>query len=868
MWSNLFLLLSVLPSFATVAASENPDSRVYVRLRSGAVEAVADSLVMERYEKDGSLHFVLRGDTVLAWPLAEVTAVTAEPPADPPVFASFKFKSAFNHNLLSDVTADVADSHATVRVGPAIGKRLTPSFRLSADDGIAYVDGKRQRSNRSRQRFDAPVRYILTRPGYIEWVPAADRTQTAAGRYASVPFGRETTVDVTWATDGAANVPRVDIVTETGVPPADKVNYVAATIAIDGGGVFPDMPATPVAIRGRGNSSWAGQWGKSPYRLKFDTKERPLGLSAGKNWVLQSNRQPGSMTTNAIAMKLASLLETAGANHVIPVELYLNGEYRGSYAFTEKVGTGANSLDLDDRASVLLEADIYYDEPYKFRDRFYDYPVNVKKPDFAESGSFFGLADVEEDFNRLTRSLAGGTDSYADLIDVDLTARYLLMNEIVVNLELSHPKSIFLYKENLLSPSSPYVFGPCWDYDWAFGYGEQFRYFRNCQLMDFYGLYLLAKTPFASLRHNSTRMREAYDRVLRGFLREGVDELVEYAGDYYAYARPSFEHNAQRWPEENTDYGTLTDDCRLWLRNRIGHVARSLADDGADDIPAGDADLPTGDANADGLVTVADAMCILNRLQGRPNESFESDLADTDASQSVTATDAETVLALALSADIPSVAFRRQPRADASLSTSAQIPVPAADFEVQVAVDCKKKAAISGGQMDIVLPEGAGLADVRFASAPAGFELRHAALASPDRWRVMFHATTADAILPKGKNVLVLKLSTDSSPLPDHSVVGFENILLAKSDGESCRLPGSASLLVADATGTETVTAEQSLDVRGGDCLSVESPRSCRLPVTTVDGRTVCVLDVRPGRQRFMLAQGIYIVAGRKVVVR
>ena len=57
------------------------------------------------------------------------------------------------------------------------------------------------------------------------------------------------------------------------------------------------------------------------------------------------------MMTNAIGMKVAQLAGVAGANHIVPVNLYINGEYRGSYNFTEKIGFHNNSIDLDDETS-------------------------------------------------------------------------------------------------------------------------------------------------------------------------------------------------------------------------------------------------------------------------------------------------------------------------------------------------------------------------------------------------------------------------------------------------------------------------------------------------------------------------------------
>ena len=42
-----------------------------------------------------------------------------------------------------------------------------------------------------------------------------------------------------------------------------------------------------LGIRGRGNTTWSAP--KKPYRLKFDNKVSPLGMSPDKSWVLLAN---------------------------------------------------------------------------------------------------------------------------------------------------------------------------------------------------------------------------------------------------------------------------------------------------------------------------------------------------------------------------------------------------------------------------------------------------------------------------------------------------------------------------------------------------------------------------------------------------
>ena len=183
-------------------------------------------------------------------------------------------------------------------------------------------------------------------------------------------------------TERTTDVPRIEIDVDGGRDITSRSTYRHAKFYLYGNGVYEDMEDS-VWIKGRGNSSWS--WPKKPYRLKFDEKVSPFGLKKGKSWVLLSNYQTNSMMSNAIGMKAARLAGTKGANHIIPVDLYLNGQYRGSYNFTEKVGIGNNSIDIDEEnGGVLLELDQYYDETYKFYSDIYYLPTNVKDPNLSE----------------------------------------------------------------------------------------------------------------------------------------------------------------------------------------------------------------------------------------------------------------------------------------------------------------------------------------------------------------------------------------------------------------------------------------------------------------------------------------------------
>jgi len=452
---------------------------------------------------------------------------------------------------------------------------------------------------RLRQCLASYKNYFCVAELKISKVVPKDNDDSQDYTYAMEPYGRDYVISVEWLTDQAANVPIVNIETTNGQMISSKIDYLDAQITIDGGGVFPSMKPTPVHIKGRGNTSWSSnQWDKNPYRLKFDEKVKPFGLTKGKSWVLLANKQKGSMMANAIGMKAACLAQTAAANHIVPIELYINGQYRGNYNFTEKVGFSNNSIDLDDESdAVLLELDTYYDETYKFKSNPYSLPVNIKEPDLSVATTKLTLSDIQTDFNKAMRQLSNKGD-IAAVFDLKQLARYLLVCDLIENYELMHPKSVYLYKEQVKG-GGKYIFGPIWDLDWAFGYQQHHTYFVSEQESDYYNREWMEARQFVrDLRYVSSQLDKIYYKEWTRFMNGALDELLDFCTDYYTYARPSLENNYKKWNDGN-DYATRSKNARSWLQQRAAYIYRNLniydLTDEEQDPSTGITDLPAED---------------------------------------------------------------------------------------------------------------------------------------------------------------------------------------------------------------------------------------------------------------------------------
>ena len=265
-----------------------------------------------------------------------------------------------------------------------------------------------------------------------------------------------------------------------------REEYLNATIRIDSSnavGGFPSMEETDVLIRGRGHYTW--KFDKTPYKLRFETKKSVLGLNASKNWVMLANYVDRSLIQNHLAMELASTLTNIPYHtKQIPVDVFVNGTYRGVYTFGEQLEAKKERMDLEYNPSevdidYLLEVggrddeDVYgvsYFNVGELRNMVIKHPERkstAKNKITAEQKSY--ILNYLEETNKAITTL---TD-YEKYIDVDSFVDWLIITELSYNLDCCYRRSCYLIKEK----GGLLKMGPVWDFDLAFG--SYFRYSTN-----------------------------------------------------------------------------------------------------------------------------------------------------------------------------------------------------------------------------------------------------------------------------------------------------------------------------------------------------------------------------------------------------
>ncbi len=842
---------------------------VHVYRADGKIDAIPNEYIESKELTDESVTITTKdGGPTYSYAAYEVDSVSTVKPGNLPMFNSFKFNTKFNAHLIDDAMGVFSgDSLVTINA-LCIGKRLRPSFKIDADAEV-YIGTVLQKSKVTRTRYDKDVVYTIARRGHTIL------RRTSEGKYATAPYGTQTTVRATFATDQSTaqyKVPTIYITTDDGLSITSKTTYKDAKITIDGGGVFPDMAETAIQIKGRGNTSW--NYSKKPYHMKFTEGVKPLGLTKGKHWNLIANAQSKSMTTNAIAMKIAQLVETAGYNHEIPVELYLNGEYRGSYNLTEKIGFANNSIDIDDETSaVMLELDSYYDDTYKFRTTRYTLPVNIKEPDLSEGTSALTQSQISQHFNKAITAQYN-KEEMGNYFDLDYLARYLFVYDLAFNTEFMHPKSTFCYNEDITNSDSKYVFGPVWDFDWSYGYEFTNNYFTYTAATDFWNSVSMEADDWVrDLRYSGESVNKAYYNLWNNFMSDGrLDELVEFCQDYYDFASASYTHDNAKWSGgDATTYATVTSRAKTWLKERANYIydymKTTLGYDSKNYLETVN-NTVVGDVNGDGAVTTADIVCVLNYMLSLPNEDFDYTQADQDANNMITVNDALAVRNLTTQSSA-SGRFYGLPVAEATLTPGKAVHRDGG-VDISLDINADEDAVYSGLQFDLAVPKGMEVTDLDISSSLPDFKLYVAALSSTsserDLYRVSIYSA-ANHTLPQGHTTVTLSLDWgESQSTADQLTVSVSNVMFVSKLGEDER-SASHSTQFSNTVLTGISNAAWVMN-QDGNKLTFGATKETTVPVYSADGKLYGTFNIGKGGRTITLPEGIYIINKRKIAVK
>lgn len=228
-----------------------------------------------------------------------------------------------------------------------------------------------------------------------------------------------------------------------------------------------------VEIKGRGNSTWRG-YEKKPYQIKFDDKTSVLGMGEAKKWILLANAGDDTMMRNQLVYRAAAQMDMPYVTQFEYVDLWIEGDYRGTFMLGEKVELGESRLNLQQDTGALFEQDIYFynEEDYWFRSDVLGTEFVLKEIVEEEDDT---IALAMDDFHTSLDTLMQYVyktpveditlEQLSTMMDVDAFVKYYLINNYVLNAE-ALDTSCYMYKDGA---EDVIHFGPIWDFDSCLG---------------------------------------------------------------------------------------------------------------------------------------------------------------------------------------------------------------------------------------------------------------------------------------------------------------------------------------------------------------------------------------------------------------
>lgn len=339
--------------------------------------------------------------------------------------------------------------------------------------------------------LDAVPLYLITDKGTIGLMSYADIDCSRGFRYVRYVSTSDSRCNIAeiefYGTEGngddsrlfqVTNLPTVCINTVNAQEPYDKEHDITSNIIIIADNkTNVDKPAT---IRERGNFSRT--FPKKPWRIKFDKKQNVLDAPAkAKKWTLINNYGDKTLMRNLIAFEIARRTGMEYVPYGRPVDVILNGEYKGCYQLCDQVEvndrrvpvTEMETTDIDGDAltgGYMIEIDAYANqEPAGewFETKTRHMPVTIKSPDEGGTPVQYAyiknyIESIEDRLYRSDISSAGDMD-YRNMLDIRSFLQHFIVGELTGNTDTYW--STYMYKKR--GDDLMYT-GPVWDFDIAF----------------------------------------------------------------------------------------------------------------------------------------------------------------------------------------------------------------------------------------------------------------------------------------------------------------------------------------------------------------------------------------------------------------
>ncbi len=293
------------------------------------------------------------------------------------------------------------------------------------------------------------------------------------------------------APEGAktTGIPQVYMNTNEQATVDTRTRYFEGTFTMTAGNGCTAVATIPKSVvKGRGNYSWS--FAKKSFTVKLDKSTDLCGLGKSKKWALVANHYDKSLLRNTVAGWVGSKFSNlAWTPKSTPVDLWMNGSYRGSYILIERIAIDTlrvNIPKVDDYRTVTDPATLGYIMEWDFR-KGADHNITarsngwlgIKEPedDKDEAGVNTGkgitagqITFIDGKLDAADSALFGsgftGSTGWRSHIDEASAVDYYLAMEFMKPIDGNMWASVFMYWDPTIKK---FKFGPMWDFDMSSG---------------------------------------------------------------------------------------------------------------------------------------------------------------------------------------------------------------------------------------------------------------------------------------------------------------------------------------------------------------------------------------------------------------
>lgn len=542
--------------------------------------------------------------------LAALAGVTAALTASATVYDSEGYPELYLRGQMEESGWSVQDKFRMTRVGDTYSihlDRLSGEFKISDDDWTINYGGNREtypgatsypvtgtmtiesvtngiNYNATSELSDVTVafNYNKANPSAAVSVTISVGNVTVAGLSGTLPV---LYINVKNA-DGSYNNEIID-------KDLDHKNYFDGEYWLDingctwleelgGESVGSAEEPLPLEIKARGNYTRRA-FAKKPFKLKLGKKQQLLGMTKSKHYAILAHADDNKgYLRNFTGFNLGQRIGLPWTPSQQPVEVVINGDYRGLYFLTESIRVGDDRVpieELDDNVSdptlisggYLVELD-NYDEDNQIRLEEKGQAPGFKDVlritfDTPEVYSDIQVRFVRDQFVAMNDLIGDNSDDLWSYMDIDDAARYYLVEEIISHVEAYHG-STYMFRDR--GEGQKWHFSPLWDCGNGFNGPTDGFFYEHAP----YGA-----TWIGSMRLNA-KFNEKVRQTWLWFMSSEFDGLYQDIDTYVAHIAEAAKADRRRWRDRPVPDGgqSVVDNSDMTARRNdvVNHLNRKI----------------------------------------------------------------------------------------------------------------------------------------------------------------------------------------------------------------------------------------------------------------------------------------------------